>query len=105
MNASYRVRVLVEAEDPLRLKKVLEELYSRIENVEKIGGAAIWSASNVLVKVIIPRIEQTQPLSYVNVPRGVIIDFTSTSPQELVRVVGDLVRFLREKHVLVSLLE
>ncbi len=105
MNASYRVRVLVEAEDPLRLKKVLEELYSQIKGVEKIGGAAIWSTGNVLVKVIIPRIEQTQPLNYVNVPRGVIIDFTSTSPQELVRVVGDLVRFLRRKHVLVSLLE
>ena len=105
MDASYHVRVLVEAEDPLELKKVLDELYSRIEDVERIGGAAIWSTGNVLVKVIIPRIERTQPLSYVNVPRGVIIDFTSTSPQELVRVVGDLVSFLRRKHVLVSLLE
>ncbi len=105
MSNLYHVKIVVEAEDPLKLKKILDELYDRIEGVERIGGAAIWSIGNVLVKIIIPRLEQAQPLSYVNVPRGVIIDFTSTSSQELVRVVGDIVRFLREKHVLVSLLE
>ncbi len=105
MSDLYRARILVETEDPLRLRKVLEELYDRVDGVEKVGGAAIWSTGNVLVKVIIPRMERAQPLDYVNIPRGIIIDFTSSNPQELVRTVGDLVRFLKEKHVLISLLE
>lgn len=105
MSSLYHVKMTVEAEDPLKLKKVLDDLYNRIKGIEKIGGAAIWSTGNVLIKIIIPQIGQTAPLSYVNVPRGVIIDFTSTNPQELVRAVGEIVKFLREKHVLVSLLE
>ncbi len=105
MTSLYRAKILVEAEDPVKLRGVLEELYSRVEGLEKIGGAAIWSSGNVLVKVIIPRMQQAQPLSYINVPRGVIIEFSSTNPSELVVVIGDIVKFLRGKHVLVSLLE
>ncbi len=105
MTSLYRVRVLVEAEDPLKLRRVLEELYASIEDIEKIGGAAIWYVGDVLVKVIIPRIERSQPLSPMSIPRGIIVEFSSTNPRELVRIVGDIVRFFRERHVLVSLLE
>ncbi len=105
MTSLYRVRVLVEAEDPLKLRRVLEELYASIEGIEKIGGAAIWYVGDVLVKVIIPRIERSQPLSPMSIPRGIIVEFSSTNPGELVRIVGDIVRFFRERHVLVSLLE